>query len=175
MMETRLDVPIQLRELAVISIDNIEKAFAFFFDAATKSIAANSPESITLLKRVIAIKIDYTRKIALAKDVWEATALQFAYCRAQIDITADLIRVVSDLDGLCQQENPAHGGMAGRPLARRPSSYSVARIATPLTKQGNIGTRWSVLKRSNAECATLRFIHGTVTTTMLTGRPSKQG
>ena len=98
-METRLDVPIQLRELAVISIDNIEKAFAFFFDAATKSIAPNSPESIALLKRVVAIKIDYARKIALAKDVSEATALQFAYCRAQIDITADLIRAVSDLDG----------------------------------------------------------------------------
>jgi len=61
-METTLDVPIQLRELVAISIDNIEKAFAFFFDAATKSIAPNSPESIALLKRVIAVKMGYARK-----------------------------------------------------------------------------------------------------------------
>jgi hypothetical protein len=99
MMETRLDVPIQLRELAAISIDNVEKAFAFFFDAATKLIAPNSSESIALLKRVIAVQIDYARKIALAKDVSEATALQFAYYRAQIDIATDLVRVVSDLGG----------------------------------------------------------------------------
>src|SRR5438093_1088241 len=71
-METTLDVPIQLRELIAISIDNIEKAFAFFFDAATKSIAPNSPESIALLKRVIAVKMGYARKLALAKDLSEA-------------------------------------------------------------------------------------------------------
>src|SRR6266498_3578352 len=98
-METTLDVPIQLRELVAISIDNIEKAFAFFFDAATKSIAPNSPESIALLKRVIAVKMGYARKLALAKDLSEATALQFAYCRSQVEITTDLIRIVSDSTG----------------------------------------------------------------------------
>ena len=96
MMETRLEVPAPVRELVAISIDNIEKAFALFFDAAEKSVAPASAESLVLLKRVIAVKIDYARKLALAKDLSEATALQFAYCRAQIEITTDLIRVVSD-------------------------------------------------------------------------------
>ena len=64
--------------------------------AATKSIAPNSPESIALLKRVIAVKMDYARKLALASDLSEATALQFAYCRSQVEITTDLIRIVSD-------------------------------------------------------------------------------
>ena len=98
-METKLDVPVQIRDLVGISIDNAEKALAFFFDAATKSLAPKAAEPISLLKRVIAVKIDYARKIALAKDVSEATALQFAYCRAQIEITTDLIRVVSDSGG----------------------------------------------------------------------------
>ena len=98
-METKLDVPVQSRDLVGISIDNAEKALAFFFDAATKSLAPKAAEPISLLKRVIAVKIDYARKIALAKDVSEATALQFAYCRAQIEITTDLIRVVSDSGG----------------------------------------------------------------------------
>jgi hypothetical protein len=96
MMTHRLNVPFQVRELTAISLDNIEKAFAFFFDAATESNAPNSAESIALLKRVIAVKIDYARKIALAKSASEATALQFAYCRAQVEITTDLIRIASD-------------------------------------------------------------------------------
>ncbi len=96
MMETKLDVPVQFRELAAGSIDNAEKAFAFFFDAVATSVAPASAESLVLLKRVIAVEIDYARKLALAKDLSEATALQFAYCRAQIEITTDLFERVSD-------------------------------------------------------------------------------
>jgi hypothetical protein len=91
-----LKVPSQVCELVAVSVDNIERASALFFDAATKSIAASSPESIALLKRVIAVKLDYARKLALARDLSEATALQFAYCRSQVEITTDLIRIVSD-------------------------------------------------------------------------------
>ena len=88
--------PIQVRELAVIGIDNAEKALALFFDNVTKSIGPNSTDSVALIKRVIAVKMDYARKIARASDLTEATALQFAYCRSQVEITADLIRIVSD-------------------------------------------------------------------------------
>jgi hypothetical protein len=88
-----------VRELAVIGIDNTEKALALFFNNAAKSIAPNSAESVALIKRVIAVKMDYARKIARATDLTEATALQFAYCRAQVEITADLIRIISDSGG----------------------------------------------------------------------------
>jgi hypothetical protein len=96
MMDARLEVPNQVRELAVIGIENAERVLALFFDNVAKSIAPNSAESIALLKRVIAVKMDYARKIARASDLTEATALQFAYCRSQVEITADLIRIVSD-------------------------------------------------------------------------------
>ncbi|MCK1638955.1 hypothetical protein IVA95_15435 [Bradyrhizobium sp. 157] len=96
MMDNGLEVPFQVRDLAATSLDNIEKAFALFFDAATRSIAPNSAETIALLERVISVKIDYARKISLAKDLTEATALQFAYCRSQVQITTDLIRIASD-------------------------------------------------------------------------------
>ena len=95
-MGARLEVPIEVRELAVIGIDNAEKALALLFDNVAKSIAPNSAESVALIKRVIAVKMDYARKIARASDLTEATALQFAYCRSQVEITADLIRIVSD-------------------------------------------------------------------------------
>jgi hypothetical protein len=96
MMDARLEVPIQVRELAVNGIDNAEKALALFFDNVPKSIAPNATESVALIKRVIAVKMDYPRKIARASDLTEATALQFAYCRSQVEITADLIRIISD-------------------------------------------------------------------------------
>jgi len=95
-MDARLEVSIEVRELAVIGIDNAEKALALFFDQASKSIGPNWADTVALIKRVIAVKMDYARKIARASDLKEATALQFAYCRSQVEITADLIRIVSD-------------------------------------------------------------------------------
>jgi hypothetical protein len=94
MMDARLEVPIQVRELAVIGIDNAEKALALFFDNV--AIAPNAADAVALIKRVIAVKMDYARKVVLASDLSEATALQFAYCRSQVEITTDLIRIVSD-------------------------------------------------------------------------------
>ena len=96
MIDTKIEVPNQVRELAVIGIDNAEKALALFLD---KLFVPNSAESIALIKRVIAVKMDYARKIARATDLTEATALQFAYCRAQVEVTSDLIRIVSDSGG----------------------------------------------------------------------------
>ena len=95
-MESTIEVPGQVRELAVTGIDNVEKALALFFDNVAKSIAPSSAESVALIRRVIAVKMYYARKMARATDLTEATALQFAYCRSQVEITADLIRIVSD-------------------------------------------------------------------------------
>jgi hypothetical protein len=94
--KSAIEVPSQVRELAVISIDNVEKALALFFDSVAKSIAPSSAESIALIKQVIAVKMDYARKLSQATDLSEAAALQFAYCRSQVEITADLIRIISD-------------------------------------------------------------------------------
>ena len=44
MMESKIEVPSQVRELVVIGIDNAEKALALFFDYVAKSIAPNSAE-----------------------------------------------------------------------------------------------------------------------------------
>lgn len=95
-MDARLEVPNEVRELAVVGIDNANKALTLFFDGVANSLGPSSAASIALLKRVIAVKMDFARKIARANDLTEATALHFAYCRSQIEITPDLIRIVSD-------------------------------------------------------------------------------
>ena len=104
MIDSKIEVPSHLRELAVIGIDNAEKALALFFDSVAKSHGPSSTESIALFKRVISVKMDYARKIALVSDLTEAAALQFSYCRSQVEITTDLIRIASD---------------SGTPLTRR--------------------------------------------------------
>lgn len=58
--------------------------------------AAGRWDAIALLNRVIAVKIDYARKLARASNVTEATALQFSYCRSQVEITTDLIHIIAD-------------------------------------------------------------------------------
>ena len=96
MINSKIEVPNQVRELVVLGINNAENALALFFDDVSNSLGQSSAESIALIKRVIAIKIDYARKIARTTDLTEATALQFAYCRSQVEITTDLIRIISD-------------------------------------------------------------------------------
>jgi hypothetical protein len=51
MMETKLEVPSEVRELVAIGIDNAEKALALLFDNVTRSIAPNSLDSMALLRR----------------------------------------------------------------------------------------------------------------------------
>lgn len=95
-MDTKLDVPLRVRDLVVTGIDNVETALALFFDGVTASSSPAAADALALFKRVVAVKFAYAWKVALAKDVTEATALQFAYCRAQVEITLELIRIMSD-------------------------------------------------------------------------------
>lgn len=85
-MDAKLEVPIAVRELVVIGMDNAVKALVLFFDHANKSIEPNSADAVALIKQVIAVRMDYARKIARARDFAEVTALQFAYYRSQVEI-----------------------------------------------------------------------------------------
>ena len=96
MIEKRLDVPLQVRELVVTGIDNAESALALFFNAVASSSSPAAEQALVLFRRVVAVKFDYARKVARAQDVTAATDLEFAYCRAQVEITLELIRLISD-------------------------------------------------------------------------------
>lgn len=93
MTHNELEVSPLLRDLAILGLDNMERVFGLFFAAATKSTTSEGAESIALLQRVIGVKLNYAHKLASASDLSEATELQFAYFRAQVEIAADLIRV----------------------------------------------------------------------------------
>jgi hypothetical protein len=48
MQESNLEVPTELRELVVKSVDQAEKAFGFFFDAANRSLVTTPPAAADL-------------------------------------------------------------------------------------------------------------------------------
>jgi hypothetical protein len=92
MMETKLSVPVNVRELVSKSIDQVETAFHLLFESATNSIAPDSLNRLTLLQRTIKSKLDYARSISQASDFRETTAAQAKFLRTQIEIAGDLIR-----------------------------------------------------------------------------------
>lgn len=98
-MDTKLGVPLQVRELVIVGIENSETALALFFNAVAASTPPSAADPLALLRRLVAVKFDYARKVTRATDVKEATSLQFDYCRAQVEITLELIRIMSERKG----------------------------------------------------------------------------
>ena len=72
-VETKIEVLSQVRELVTISIDNIEKALALFFDAAKKSSSVKNfqaieRDSVFLFRGVLGLQ---------AFGLWWPKSLQF--------------------------------------------------------------------------------------------------
>jgi hypothetical protein len=95
MMDERLEVPLHIRELAVKSIDQVEQAFGFFFNAASAAVSASAATPHALLQRTVQAKLAYARRLAFSKSFRETTAAHAAFLRTQIEIASDLIRISS--------------------------------------------------------------------------------
>ena len=81
MIEPKLEVPTELRDLAEKTIDQAEKAFGMFFDAANKSIASipspgteMSKQALSLTEQNIKASFEHARKLVHATDLQEAHA-----------------------------------------------------------------------------------------------------
>jgi hypothetical protein len=78
MTEPKLEVPAELRELAEKTIDQAERAFDLFFDAARRS-STNGPTPVAeLLKQLLAFweeslktSFEYARKLALTTSLYD--------------------------------------------------------------------------------------------------------
>lgn len=92
MAEQKLEVPPDIRELVEKTIDQTEKAFSFFFNAATATMPSPDKSALALAERNINAAFDYARKLANARDVQEVMTLQADFLRAQIEITGEFMR-----------------------------------------------------------------------------------
>jgi hypothetical protein len=91
MTEPKLEVPAELRQLAEKTIDQAEKAFALFFDAARRSAAATTMPPVEFSEQVLAfseeslkIGFEHARKVASTASIQEVATAQSELVKSQI-------------------------------------------------------------------------------------------
>ena len=102
MAESKLEVPAELRELAEKTIDQAEKAFEMFFDAAGKSMASMpggnteiSKQALSFTEANMKAAFEHARKLVHASDLQEAMRLQSEFLRTQFTNAGDHMREIS--------------------------------------------------------------------------------
>jgi phasin len=90
MAEPKLEVPAELRDLAGKTIDQAEKAFDMFFDAANKSVAAIpgsgteiSKQALTFTEQNMKSAFEHARKLIQATDLQQAMQIQSEFLKSQ--------------------------------------------------------------------------------------------
>ena len=102
MIEPKLEVPAELRDLAEKTIDQAEKAFGMFFDAAAKSIASVpnpgseiSKQALTFTEQNMRAAFEHARKLVHATDLQEAMRIQSEFLRSQFTNAGEHMRQIS--------------------------------------------------------------------------------
>src|SRR4051812_44848866 len=79
MIEPKLEVPAELRDLAEKTIDQAEKAFGMFFDAANKSVTSMASPGTEMSKQALSFTeqnmkaaFEHARKLVHATDLQQA-------------------------------------------------------------------------------------------------------
>lgn len=102
MTESKLEVPAELRELAEKSIDQAEKAFALFFDAAGKSVSTIpgagpevSKQALAFTEQNMKAAFEHARKLVHATDLHEAMQIQSEFLRSQFTSAGEHMRQIT--------------------------------------------------------------------------------
>ena len=102
MIEPKLEVPAELRDLAEKTIDQAEKAFGMFFDAANKSVTAvSSPgteiskQALTFTEQNMKAAFEHARKLVHATDLQEAMRIQSEFLKSQFTNAGEHMRQIT--------------------------------------------------------------------------------
>jgi phasin len=102
MVEPKLEVPAELRDLAEKTIEQAEKAFGMFFDAANKSIASipspgteMSRKALSLTEQNMKAAFEHARKLVHATDLQEAMRIQSEFLRSQFTNAGEHMRQIT--------------------------------------------------------------------------------
>ena len=102
MTEPKLEVPAELRDLAEQTIDQAEKAFGMFFDAASKSIATIpspatdiSKQALSLTEQNMKAAFDHARKLVHATDLQQAMQIQSEFLKSQFTNAGEHMRQIT--------------------------------------------------------------------------------
>ena len=102
MIEPKLEVPAELRELAEKTIEQAERAFGMFFDAATKSMTSVpgagseiSKQALSFTEQNMKAAFDHARKLVHATDLHEAMRIQSEFLRSQFTSAGEHMRQIT--------------------------------------------------------------------------------
>jgi phasin len=102
MIEPKLEVPAELRELAEKTIEQAEKAFGMFFDAASKSMTAVpgagsdiSKQALSFTEQNMKAAFEHARKLVHATDLQEAMRIQSEFLRSQFTSAGEHMRQIT--------------------------------------------------------------------------------
>jgi phasin len=99
MMQPKIEVPAELRDLAEKTIDHAEKAFGMFFDAATKSMASIpnpgteiSRQALSFTEQNMKAAFEQARKLVHATDLQQAMQIQSEFLKSQFTHAGEHMR-----------------------------------------------------------------------------------
>src|SRR6476620_9491308 len=102
MIEPKLEVPAELRDLAEKTIDQAEKAFGMFFDAAGKSMTSMpgagteiSRQALSFTEQNMKAAFEQARKLVHATDLQEAMRIQSEFLRSQFTNAGEHMRQIT--------------------------------------------------------------------------------
>ena len=102
MNEPKLEVPAELRDLAEKTIEQAEKAFGMFFDAAGKSMASMpgpgtemSRQALSFTEQNMKAAFEHARKLVHATDLQQAMQIQSEFLRSQFTTAGEHMRQIS--------------------------------------------------------------------------------
>ena len=102
MSEPKLEVPAELRDLAEKTIDQAERAFGMFFEAAAKSVGAIpspgteiSKQALSFTEQNMKAAFEHARKLVHATDMQQALQIQSEFLRSQFTNAGDHMRQIT--------------------------------------------------------------------------------
>jgi phasin len=102
MIEPKLEVPAELRDFADKTIEQAERAFGMFFDAATKSMNSVpgggteiSKQALTFTEQNMRAAFEHARKLVHVTDLQQAMQLQSDFLRSQFTNAGDHMRQIT--------------------------------------------------------------------------------
>jgi len=102
MIEPKLEVPAELRDLAEKTVDQAEKAFGMFFDAANKSIASipapgtdMAKQALSLTEQNVKAAFEHARRLVHVTDIQEAMRIQSEFLKSQFTNAGEHMRQIT--------------------------------------------------------------------------------
>ena len=103
MSEPKFEVPAELRNMAERTIEQAEKAFDMFFEAANKSMAPFTHPGAEISKKALSLTeqnmrsaFDHARKLAQTTDLQEAMQIQSEFLKSQITNAGEQMKQIAD-------------------------------------------------------------------------------